>query len=45
MKKQKKPKNYKLRSKVYKGLGMGTIGVTTIGGFFNLPTYNRMGKF
>ena len=33
MKKQKKPKNYKLRSKVYKGVGMGTIGVTTIGGF------------
>lgn len=29
----KKTKNYKLRSKVYKGLGTSSIAITTLGGF------------
>lgn len=33
MAKKNKNKNYKARSKVYKGLGQGIMGLTTLGGF------------
>ncbi len=42
---EKKPKRYNARSKVYRGLGLGTIGVTTTGGFYAYQSLTNFDEF